>query len=371
MVATAIKERIDASVRRTEGTSPVDKLYDVIEHGIRLPDQRLWSDELASSVADYLASTRQSESPSSRQEPTIAREVIDQMIKAAETYANGSRNHQPAAEKAAFRHRQTQPSLFATVFIQSKLHPSLARFATRYVTADAKIRRRIKSSVFDENTLERHQYTPAEVAEMLKMFIQLDRLAYLDKVIAAERIRESYRFNSSGDPNHLRQEMIRISRQMAREQKRYNQLRKRLIGSTRGKRNERTAEHVRSSASVDYRKIEHYLGREFEQAVAEINEKNLWQDPRSSKRMQRFTDTKKIGTIISRFGVKVPYAILLRLNELARKTLDNAKELSLLSGEGINVREQRTGEIQPFMRERPSRLFGRLARERLERERAM
>ncbi len=357
MVATAIKERIDASVRRTEGTSPVDKLYDVIEHGIRLPDQRLWSDELASSVADYLASTRQSESPSSRQEPTIAREVIDQMIKAAETYANGSRNHQPAAEKAAFRHRQTQPSL--------------ARFATRYVTADAKIRRRIKSSVFDENTLERHQYTPAEVAEMLKMFIQLDRLAYLDKVIAAERIRESYRFNSSGDPNHLRQEMIRISRQMAREQKRYNQLRKRLIGSTRGKRNERTAEHVRSSASVDYRKIEHYLGREFEQAVAEINEKNLWQDPRSSKRMQRFTDTKKIGTIISRFGVKVPYAILLRLNELARKTLDNAKELSLLSGEGINVREQRTGEIQPFMRERPSRLFGRLARERLERERAM
>lgn len=363
-------ERIISSIRN-KNRSPVDRLYDVIENGIRPPHQQLWPGELAAMVTDYLNHSKSPSHPEQNPTVELTDDSIAELIKAAEAYANDPRNHQPRSEKGTSTHRQIQPSPFATAFIQSKLHPSYASFATRYVTANAKVRRRTKELSLDQNTLARRQYTSAEVAEMLKMFIQLDRLAYLDRVIAAERTRENHKFhNNLRDADRLRQNMIQISEEMAHDQARYNQLMKRFRSRIRGEGAERTLGSVSShhnDRNIDYRKIEKYLGLEYERAVAEVNEKDLWHHPHSSNKMHKFLTPNGIRLIFRKLGMNVEGSFPRRVGELAQRTLQRATEQTLLSGFGFNVRELRTGEVQPFVKERPSRDFGRKAREMMER----
>lgn len=381
-LASDPKEKIRLGRNKIENEQlAVERLYQVVEKGIQLPSPRRWSDELIKMVGDYLASTRQMESFPTSSEQGIAE---SKELSELEKVINNSQRHLSSQQEENAKVTE-QPlmsakvtegiqkledyannpwnhlSPFAADFLRTKTHPSLIDFAVRYLTSTKEVRNRTKASVLNENELERRQYTPAEVAEMLKMFIQLDRLAYLDQVIAAERRQENAKFHINlQDAPQLRKQMESISKQMAQDQERYNQWMKRLKLRER----DRTAEskEKQPASLIDYEKIGKNLNESYKLALLELTEKD------SSAKIRELTKPNRIRFLLRKWGVEEKGRVPLKIAELMKASLQKSLERIRLTSENNMNARNKVGEVYG-VRDEPSRQIAKKVRKVMERER--
>lgn len=360
-----------------------ERLYQLIEEGNFTHPTR-WSGELIQTVREL-----QLLAPPQSERPDVPQELEDDLASTVEAYANDPRNHQQDAETTAqekgtgevlsqalledlYREveryadhardpqhvaRKVTPaaeqrkelSPLTSAYIRGKLHPSLRTFASEYLLADERVRDQTKKLALDEHELLRRQYTVAEVNEMLKMFIRLDRLAYLDRVVAEERRRENAKFhNNLADASLLRRQMENYAKQLAKDQQRYNDIRNRL--RLRLHRNEVDRHEVdrnnEKNTKVDYSYMRTYLKEQFERAVKEVKEKGDWNQPTSSPEMKKLLNSKQTRKMAEqKFGVKISGEQSSRLNKIAKITFNQLMERY---ADQHSVRHPKTGEYYNF-----------------------
>lgn len=275
----------------------------------------------------------------------LSQALLEDFYREVEEYANHARDHQHVAQKVTPTAKQRKKlSPFASAYIYGKLHPALRLFASEYLMADERVRNQTKELALDENELLRRQYTVAEVDEMLRMFVRLDRLAYLDRVVAEERRRENAKFhNNLADAGLLRRQMENYAKQLAEDQQRYNEIRNRL--RLRLRRDEADRNHGKN-AKVDYSYMRRYLKEKFERAVKEVNEKGYWHQPQASPKMNKLLNSKQTRKMAEqKFGVKISGEQSSRLNEIAKMTFNQLMERY---ADKYSVRHPKTGEYYNF-----------------------
>lgn len=356
-IATLARERerpVSVSrFRKKAPPSPEQRLFEMLETGdIQLPDQNTWPDELVGIVRDYLSEQNR--------EPSFD---FSELSKAIDTHANRPQSRPNDTESIA----STQLSPFASAYIYSKLPPSLRLFASQYATADERVRKRTKQLVFNKEWLtHQHPYTPAEVDQMLRMFIRLDRLVYLDRVIAKEREQLNAKYNGDlSDAPKLRRNMKRVAEEMAEEYKLYYRVRNRYREIMQ--RNRADSIHERPVDSVDYLKIGKVLSKKFEDAVAELYRKDQLHQPTSVKKMRQLMTYRGIrASFQDRFGIKLGENFVVRLKDLAQTTYRQVLGRIDLPDHYLNVRRPRTNEVD-LLDLPPSYQFGERVRKELQR----
>lgn len=315
----------------------VKRLYQIVENGQPL-DQRHWPDQLVTLTESLTSLSAQNLEPGSQAQ-------MDEQIQAVQ-----QENQHDATKE--------QLSPLIENYLYSKLPPSLRLYARNYVEADEGVRERTKNLAFHEVEETPRKYTVAEVQEMLKLFMILDRLAYLDKVIAEERRRQNAKYHiDPGKAEELRRNMVRFSQRIIDEQSRHQQIRNRLL-SVMGRD---TAGQARThpSQEIDYVKLRKMLTEKYEAAVQEMNEKKLWSRPEPSGKMRKFITTEGMGSTLRNLGVKVKNNhIVQRLKEIANSTKRSVLASLAREDHLLLVRNEKTGEVIPPLNQRPSERFG-------------
>lgn len=244
--------------------------------------------------------------------------AIHRMLQDAENYANG--------QGAQERHRT--PSL-VNLWVKEQLLDK-GSFVSRYITASDDVRSRTRNRSLDEHALAQAQLTPAEVAEMLRMFQLLDRLVDPSKEMAEAKKRENAKYNLS-DPVQMqlnRAQMRRVSKGLETEIDRAPQT--------------HDDEHTQTVA-VDLTKLGKYAERKFEEVVLNLEKDTMRLDKTDPSFI---VDPRQWGRQLEKIGFPSKQINSKGLSRFTR-IVDNALRLGLSR---LSQRSQFDPQVNAFYR---------------------
>lgn len=265
-------------------------------------------------------------------------EAVEKMVQDAENHAN----EQDAKE------RQRAPSL-VDLWVREQLMDKRS-FVNQYVTASAEVRMRTQMRALDENALAKAQFTPAEVAEMLRMFQLLDRLVDPSQEFEEAQKRENAKYNVT-DLEQMRRNLARMR------------------GVSNGLENEverNEADHAHQISEnepiVDLTKLRYHAEDAFEKAIQNLKKDSM----RLDKTDPTFiVDPRHWGRQLEKFGVPSKQINSKGMKRFSR-IVENALRLSLSriyhrSGfdPWVNAIDSKTGEAHLPFSDRSGIFFGR------------